>query len=424
MSNSLAIAAVTLTLRNLLDHAVSSEVSGASVTMQAPDVFAAPSTSNHVNLFLYHTTIDAAFRNSDMPRQVRPGETGQPPLALNLYYLLTAYGLGDDAIEPLSHRLLGRAMSVLHDHPVLSAADIRAAIPVATPQPYDLFDQIERVRIIPQPLTGDDMSKLWTMFQAKYRPSAAYQVAVVLIESNRPARTPLPVLSRGKDDRGVDALANLIAPYPTLMSLTFPSERQPSAQLGDVITLHGHHLDGDSVMARFSHRRLPGPIDRPLTDVITTSGEVDVQVPIPNDAAAQTAWAAGPLTVSLVVTRSADTANPTRTTNELSFALAPRLLTRNPTTASSAAGDFTLTVTCSPQALPEQRVSLLFGGSEIAADAHTAAADTLTFLVAPITAASKGDQFLRLRVDGVDSLLVDYQQTPLQFDPNQMVTIT
>lgn len=419
MSNSLAIAAVTATLRNLLDHGISGELAGATVTTQAPDVFATPSTVHRLNLFLYHTSIDAAFRNSDMPRQVKPGETGQPPLALNLYYLLTAYGQGDDATEPFSHRLLGRAMRVLHDHPLLGLPDI-----ASNPPPYDVVDQIERIRIRLHPLTGDDMSKLWTMFQAKYRISAAYEVAVVLIESNRPARTPLPVLRRGKDDRGVDAQSNLTAPYPTLTTLNFPSERQPSAQLGDVITLRGHHLDGDSVTARFTHRHLPAPINVPLTDVITTSGEVDVQVPIPNDAATQIAWAAGQLTVSLVVTRSADTANPTRTTNELSFALAPRLLTRNPATASSAAGAFTLAVTCSPQVLLEQRVSLLFGGSEIAANALASQTDTLTFRVAPITAASKGEQFLRLRVDGVDSLLVDYAQTPLQFDPNQKVTIT
>jgi hypothetical protein len=422
MSNSLAIAAVTFTLRNLLAPAISDELSGATVTVQPPDIFATGPSANRINLFLYQTSLDAAFRNADMPRQVRPGETGQPPLALNLHYLLTAYGQGDDASEPFSHRLLGRAMSVFHDHPVLSAADIRAAIPVANPQPYDLFDQIERIRIVPQPLTLDDMSKLWTTFQTKYRPSAAYQVAVVLIESNRPSRTPLPVLRRGKDDRGVDAQSNLIAPYPTLTALTLPSEQQPSAQLGDIITLRGHHLDGNGVTARFTHRRLSTPIDVALPDVIATSDETELQVPIPNDIAAQTAWAAGPLTVALVIART-DPANPIRITNELSFALAPRILTRNPITAASAA-QFTLAVTCSPQILPEQRASLLFGGSEIAADAHTSQTDSLNFTIAPIPPASRGDYFLRLRVDGVDSLLVDYQHPPLQFDPNQKVTIT
>ena len=144
---------------------------------------------------------------------------------------------------------------------------------------------------------------------------------------------------------------------------------------------------------------------------------------LPNDGAAQSAWAAGSLTVSLVISRSTDPLNPIRITNELSFALAPRILTRNPATAASGA-NLTETVTCSPQVLPEQRASLLFGGRELAANAHTAQTGTLSFTIAPVTAAFKGDQFLRVRIDGVDSLLVDYQHTPLQFDPNQKVTVT
>ena len=51
----------------------------------------------------------------------RDGEPAQPPLALNLFYLLTAYGRDNDAQRPFSHMLLGRAMSILHDHPVLGA---------------------------------------------------------------------------------------------------------------------------------------------------------------------------------------------------------------------------------------------------------------------------------------------------------------
>ena len=47
-------------------------------------------------------------------------------------------------------------------------------------------EQIERVRITPQPLSVDELSKLWTAFQTHFRISAAYQVSVVLIESTRP----------------------------------------------------------------------------------------------------------------------------------------------------------------------------------------------------------------------------------------------
>src|SRR6266850_4384086 len=226
MSNSLAIAAVTATLRQLIEDGVR-DVPGAGASTQPPDKV---TTTNLVNLYLYQTVINAAWRNRDMPRQVKPGETGQPPLALNLYYLLTAYGQGDDSQTVDGHRLLGQAMRVMHDHPVLNSAEIKAAFPDG-----DLEDQIEHVRITPQPMTLDEMSKLWTTFQAKYRISTAYEVSVVLIESTRPSRTPLPVLKRGEDDRGVDAQGNLTPPFPTLIGIVFPTERQPSAELGDTM---------------------------------------------------------------------------------------------------------------------------------------------------------------------------------------------
>ena len=173
MSNSLAIAAVTATLRRIIDQGIRNELPGTSVTTKPLDK--AETAANLINLFLYQMTVSAAWRNTDMPRQTKPGETGQPPLALNLYYLVTAYGKADESSDPpQSHRLLGRAMSALHDHPVLSSDDIKSALPVADQSLYDLYDQIEHVRITPQPLNLDEMSKLWTSFQAKYRISAAY----------------------------------------------------------------------------------------------------------------------------------------------------------------------------------------------------------------------------------------------------------
>jgi len=44
----------------------------------------------------------------------------------------------------------------------------------------------------------EDVSKLWTTFQTQYRISAAYEVSVVIIESSRIVKTPLPVLTRGE----------------------------------------------------------------------------------------------------------------------------------------------------------------------------------------------------------------------------------
>jgi len=408
MSNSLAIAAVTATLRKLLEDSVN-DINGAVASTQPPDKV---TTTNLVNLFLYQTAINAAWSNRDMPRQVKPGETGHPPLALNLYYLLTAYGDGDDLQTVDGHRLLGQAMRALHDHPVLNSAEIKAAFPDG-----DLDEQIEHVRITPHPITTDEMSKLWTTFQARYRISSAYEVSVVLIESARSSHTPLPVLKRGQDDQGVDAQANLTPPFPTLTGAIFPTERQPSAELGDTLILRGHHLDGDSLTARFINHRLASPRDVVLARSVTTTETTDVSVTLPNDPAN---WVPGYYAVALVINRPSAPVNKISTTNELSFSIAPRLSAIVAVPVAGQPGNFTLTLTCSPEVLPEQRVTLLFGGSEIPAEPHTLQTASLAFQLKEVAA---GDYFVRLRVDGVDSLLVNYGATPPGFDPNQKVTI-
>ena len=81
----------------------------------------------------------------------------------------------------------------------------------------------------------------------------------------------------------------------------------------------------------------------------------------------------------------------------------------------------TLTVTCRPDVLPAQRASLLLGSREVPAEDHDTSTGTLTFVVRD---AAPGEHWLRLRVDGVDSLLVDRTVSPAVFDPSQKVTIT
>lgn len=170
MSNSLAIAAVTSTLRHLLDRGLNREIPGAKVTTRPPDKARGGDSGNQVNLFLYHTAPNAAWRN------IKPGEADQPPLALNLYYILSAYGQNEDDPDPFSHRLLGEAMHILHNHPVLDPVEIKESLDGS-----DLHKQAERVRVTLQPLSIEEISKLWTAFQTPYRISVAYEVSVVLI---------------------------------------------------------------------------------------------------------------------------------------------------------------------------------------------------------------------------------------------------
>lgn len=402
MSNSLAIAAVTATLSHLLEEGANVDLPGTIVTAKPPEK-ARLDTGNQLNLFLYRTEVNGAWRNMDVLNQVKPGETGQPPLALNLHYLVTAYGQNDEDL--LSHRLLGRAMSVLHDHPVLDAAEIAAAL-----VGNDLHEQLERVRITLQPLSLDDLSKLWMMAQTQYRISAAYQVALVLIDSNRPVKTPLPVLTRGLNDEGVRSQPSLTPPFPTITALQFANQ-QPSARLGDELIIQGHHLDGAAIEVLVRHTRLELQPD--VTILSHSDSEIVVQ--LSGDPAL---WAAGFYSLNVIVQQPEQ---PDRSTNAALFALAPVIQTIIPNPAvRDANGDVQFTVTSRPTVRLNQRVTLLLGDRELMAEPRTDTADPLIFNAIEIPV---GDYFVRLRVDGVDSLLIDRSVTPPIFDATQKVTI-
>jgi Pvc16 N-terminal domain len=414
MSNSLAIAAVTATLVNMLDSTVGGVLAtlplnfpttlgltSVSVTAKPLDKARGPTdTGNQINIYLYQVLPNAAMRNNDMPLQVRPGETAQPPVALTLHYLVSAYGQADD--DTAAHVLLGQTMRIFNDNAVLDRQTIADAL-----SGNDLFEQVERVRLTLYPLSSDEIAKLWTAFSTQYRISAAYLADVVLIESAQASRTPLPVLTRGSNDSGIIAQASLLPPFPTILSVQLP-KKQCSALPGDLLTINGHNLNGDSVTVRFSAAVLATPRIAPATG---TAQQVTATVPV--DPAN---FPAGSYTVAVIVSAAGQ---PDRFTNEYPLQVAPVLSNILP--ASAPAGSVTFTVDCAPDAQATQRVSLLFGDAEVLAQPFTAPASNLTFVVA---AAAAGGYYLRLRVDGVDSLLVDRSVRPPVFDPTQKVTIT
>ncbi|MBE9180872.1 DUF4255 domain-containing protein [Oculatella sp. LEGE 06141] len=412
MSDALAIAAVTATLRNLLTQGLDAIVPGSTVTTQPPDKARNGNNGNQLNLFLYHTGINAAWRNQPIPNSIKPGEIGQPPLPLNLYYMITAYGRDNDDV--LGHRLLGGAMSILHDHPLLNPAELKAALPES-----DVSQQIERVRITPQALSLEEISKLWTTFQTQYRISAAYQLAVVLIESQRSVKAALPVLTRGKEDAGITGQANLIPPIPTLTAITIlDKEKQRSGELGDRLILSGYHLEGDSISVQFTHvRQTESVVLSPDADSTATETRVTL-LDAPDDPDAGTKWTAGLYTVTVVVTTGEDT----RTTNELPFALSPKITNPRPIEiARDGSGNANVTLTCIPQVKPEQRAVLILGDRQILADTHLVATDTLTFRAMAI---EPGDYWMRLRIDGAESILINRMASPPVFDDTQQVRIT
>lgn len=416
MSNALAIAATTATLRNLLLAQIpvlDGDLSDLEVTTQPPDVARKGVTKAQLNLFLYQTVMNGAWRNLDMPLQVRSGESGAPPLALNLHYLATAYGRGESDNDTVSHRVLGGAMSVLHDHPLLGRGEIGVALPG-----NDLGDQFERLRITPLAMGVEELSKLWTAFQTQYRVSAAYQVTVVLIDSRIPARSALPVLTRGSDDRGVKTLAGSA---PVLSEIRLP-RFQHAARLGEDITIVGRQLASADATLRFTSSRLTQPIElAPQPD----AGGTELMVHLPDkteDANALSRWAPGFYAAALVVKQNG---LPPIASNELAFALAPRI---GVTPNTAAPGTVNLTLTCEPRIVTGQRVLLLFGDRQADAASITTPVDTTqpTTLNFTLSDVASGSYVVRLRVDGVDSIPVIQSGTPAMpaFDPAQKVTVS
>lgn len=416
MSNALAIAAATATIRNLLLSQVpliDPELSDLEVTTQPPDLARKTVTKAQLNLFLYQTAVNAAWRNRDQPLSVRPGETGMPPLALDLHYLLTAYGRGESDNDGISHRALGCAMGLLNDHAVLGSDEIEAAL-----SGNDLGEQIERVRITAMPMGVEEMSKLWTIFQSQYRVSAAYAVGVVLIDSRLPVRSPLPVLRRGAEDRGPIAVAGLA---PVLEEIRTPRS-QSSVRLGEALLLAGKNLATADTAAVITSVRFDS--ETVLTPVAgDVAGELQVTFDdVVDDPLALSRWHPGYHLLSLRQTR-ADV--PPISSNALPFALAPRI-TIAPLAAG--AGTVALTLTCAPRLREGQRVLLMLGDRQIAPDAVTTPADTsmpssLDFTVPDVVA---GSHVIRLRVDGVDSIPVILEGMPPRpaFDPAQTLVAT
>ena len=439
MSSPLAIGAVSAVLRNLLDNGlidVGAAMGGpVSVSAVAPDTIDLEDVnlSPRLNLFLYQVTPNGGWRNSGLPSRSAAGDRlTNAPLALDLHYLLTAYARADFQAEIL----LGYAMHLLHERPVLDRAAIRRALTAGPidaslmPPAFqaliasDLADQPELIKIVPSVQSSDEMSKLWSAIQSKYRPSSAYQVSVVLIEGSRPAVTPLPVLTRGRRipgterDEGVFVFPSTAPPIPTLFSAS-PDDDQPGARLGDTVTIEGIRLAGAGHLVRLFHRLLATPFD--IAPTAVSPDGATVTFTLPTTPAALSGLAAGQLALALRFTPVGG-ANPVET-NAVPFVIAPDPVLP-PTSVVRFAGPqarVEVTLDARPQVRPEQRATLMLDAFEANAEPRAAAASPLVFrFPASLPAAT---YWARLRVDGTDSLLVDRTNPVPVFDPSQRIVV-
>ncbi|MEV0293900.1 Pvc16 family protein [Nocardia sp. NPDC050710] len=184
MSASTAIGTVSTSLRNLLVGEMQLRPA-VEVTVLAPDE---PGGSRRINLFLYRIAENPYLRNQDFT--VRPGSPDQlvpPPLSLNLYYLLTAYAPNDQINgNAAAHQLLGEAMRVFYEHPVVPAVHLDPELSAAR-------ENLQIAATTPDP---EEISRIWTTFAKPFRISVLYQVSTVQLDRLPGAAQPLPTRVR------------------------------------------------------------------------------------------------------------------------------------------------------------------------------------------------------------------------------------
>lgn len=429
MTSPLAVAAVTAVLQYFLNAVYNnpgSVLGSVAVSAVAPDIVQASigvggRAPLQVNLFLHQVTLNAAWRNMDLPSLAADGMTrqGNQALALDLHYLLTAYAPDDSQAEAL----LGYGVFFLHQNPVLPRAEINTAL-ASLPSTYPpafanalslsgLADQVEMIKVTPATLGREEIAWLWTALKADYRPTFPFQVSVVLIQPRNTVLSAVPVLQRN-----ITMQSNMLSQFATIIEVD-PPNGQPAACLGDTVTVQGANLGGASSVLVVNTLRGIQQTLSPLISPGDSSFQFAVPSPVlPPPQPNPTDLAAGVYLLSAQIPSGPDILP----SNSVPFAIAPKIDSSwAPGTIASGA-IVTLTVPCAPYLRPSQEATLIIGSQEAPSDAITTPTNSPSFTFQPLQPTGHPVP-VRLRVDGIDSPIIDMTKTPPVFTgPSVQVT--
>jgi len=421
MSNALAIAGVSAVLKDLLnngliDHDIGALVNApVTVTVLPPDRVKTGDDNEQpqLNLFLYQVTPNTGWSNVGLPsRDDQGARLTNRPLALDLHYLLTAYGKRDFDVEIL----LGYAMQLLHETPVLTRDAIRTALAATSPVTGDLLphstspllasdlaDQVEQIKISPYNLNMEELSKLWTALQGHYRPTAAYHVSVVLIESRKSTKNSLPVRER----------TITVLPFQSPSVEEIVSDLGPNLPIlaNSTLIIRGRQLRGDTTRVV-----IDGTEYTPQVQDVSDE-KIEIALPLALSAGINSVQIVHKLMIGIPPAEHRGFES-----NVAAFVLAPTL-----TNIAASSSSFTIDV--APMLRVSQRVVLALNNTATGASyifsLKPLVADiwAVTF---PVSGLDLGPYFVRVRVDGAESSLLDLipgSPTFKQFIPPQVTIV-
>jgi hypothetical protein len=413
-SKPLGIAAVSYMLKELLIEGLTNRKITLSnkVSVLPPDKINTIDEENQLNLFMYMATPNQGWSNQMHPSRDSKGALiNNPPLALDLHYLLTAYG----SSELFHDIMLGFGMIVLHDNPVLSKEFITTSFdnlpgsgaPNEVKELADsgLAEQIEFIKISPEILNTEEISRLWAAFGSKYRPTAAYKVTVVLLQSEKSVKSALPVRQRN--------LYVLPFHQPVIEKIT-SSETENGSILENKKILANHWLviQGHLLKAELVSVQIGGDSIVPAPEHIS---ENQITIQLPNN------LKAGMHLVQIV--HQIYMGSPSQPhkgvhSNAAVFFLSPSFNDTLVVTPDGGAGKFKITLNnIKPTIYLGQKVELLLNQINTLPAAipkvyqfkvpkdNLPNAGTVSTLVIPVTDVSPGEYLVRLKVDNAESAL-------------------
>ncbi|WP_416979759.1 Pvc16 family protein [Streptomyces sp. T028] len=392
MSNYLAIAQATEALRGLLARSVQSDVPYA-VQVEARKPPSEPVTEPTITVFCYRITPNASRRNADTPTRDGAGRLLRTPTAAyDVHYLISCYG---NETQLVPQALLGSVARTLHEQPALSAQDLEAAAGQAFLAGADLAASPQAVRLTPSKMDLEDLSKLWSMLiQTPYTPSIAFDASLLLLESRQ-----VPAAGRPVREHRVRVVPGRRPVVEELRGRPAGSDAEPRpgpVPVGHEVVLTGHDLNGEKVTVDVAGE----PVDPSAVD----DGQVVFTPP------------AG----------LAPGVHPVRVLHEIALGDSVRILdsneiamARQATVTASEVTDGRVVATLDLAVGDRQRVSVLLDELDGSGSYRFDAAYPLPGPRDPKAVAvatpgvAAGSYLLRLRIDGVDTVVGEDLRTPV-----------
>jgi hypothetical protein len=249
---------VTETLKNLIVNCFSVSTAW-PLTGQTLEVSALPPDKlkgdNTIGIYLYHIVENSFHKNIPSPGIEIP-PVRYTPMALDLYYLLTAHSdlqidvPKDDISSLREQQMMSIAMKAFHDYPIINnTTKINNKIIFTS----DLIDSNNLLRIELLPVTQTEAVSYWTAGSSPLRLAAYYRVSVVFLEPEESKSRAGRVLSYGNyifvgAGPRIDGCSNTLSFNLPGKTVSNQVELRPAqVPFGELVTFSGSGFVGDKV---------------------------------------------------------------------------------------------------------------------------------------------------------------------------------